>query len=111
MAEADRLHAAIFDAVRDIALSKGFGRVTLSEIARHVGISKGGLLYHFRTKDALTRAMIVRSLDGRRWRDLAVGTLIAAASAPSLLSSPAGLSCADVADALAAHLAEELRLA
>lgn len=34
--------------------------MTLAAVAREAGVSKGGLLYHFPSKDALTRGMIER---------------------------------------------------
>ena len=35
-------------------------RLTLDEVAREAGVSKGGLLYHFPSKEALTVAMVAR---------------------------------------------------
>lgn len=48
----------IFCAAMSIALRNGFGKVTLNLIAREAGFSKGGLLYHFATKDELIGAML-----------------------------------------------------
>ena len=38
----------------------GAVRLTLEEVAREAGVSKGGLLYHFPSKEALTVAMVER---------------------------------------------------
>jgi AcrR family transcriptional regulator len=49
------LHAAVQVAVRD-----GIMAMTLDAVAQEAGVSKGGLLYHFRSKDELIAAMLVR---------------------------------------------------
>jgi AcrR family transcriptional regulator len=48
------LHAAVQVAVRD-----GVMAMTLDAVAQEAGVSKGGLLYHFRSKDDLITAMLV----------------------------------------------------
>jgi len=50
----------ILDAAQRIAAERGAGRITLDEVARESGLSKGGLLYHFATKEALLQAMLER---------------------------------------------------
>ena len=50
----------LLDAAERIVVSQGVARMTLEEVAREAGVSKGGLLYHFRSKDALTQGMIER---------------------------------------------------
>lgn len=51
---------AILDAAQQIAVQRGAGRLTLDEVARASGLSKGGLLYHFPGKEALLQAMLER---------------------------------------------------
>ena len=41
----------------------GSGRLTLDAVAERAGLSKGGLLYNFPTKEALLQAMIQRLVD------------------------------------------------
>ncbi len=53
----------LLDAADHIVASKGVARLTLEEVAREAGVSKGGLLYHFKSKDALTEAMISRFIE------------------------------------------------
>lgn len=53
----------ILDATDHIVASKGVARLTLDEVAREAGVSKGGLLYHFKSKEALTEAMIGRFIE------------------------------------------------
>lgn len=50
----------ILDAAQRIAAERGAGRITLEEVARESGLSKGGLLYHFSGKEALIQAMLER---------------------------------------------------
>lgn len=53
----------IVDAAMEIVRSQGVGRMTLDEAAKVAGVSKGGVLYHFRSKDDLIKAMIQRLID------------------------------------------------
>jgi AcrR family transcriptional regulator len=58
----------ILDAAEKLVTKEGAGRLTLDSVAARAGISKGGLLYHFRSKEALLRAMVDRlcqSFDAR----------------------------------------------
>jgi len=45
---------AAFNLIRD----KGFASFRVAAVAKHAGISQGGQLHHFPTKDAMTRAVI-----------------------------------------------------
>jgi|SRR5690606_4596927 AcrR family transcriptional regulator len=54
---------AILDAAQRIAAQRGAGRITLDEVARESGLSKGGLLYHFSSKEALLQAMLERLIE------------------------------------------------
>src|SRR5215471_19314275 len=37
---------------------KGVARLTIEAVAQEAGLSKGGVLYHFRSKEALIQAMV-----------------------------------------------------
>lgn len=50
----------IIDAAMDIVRDQGVAKLTLEQAAREAGLSKGGVLYHFKTKDDLVRAMVER---------------------------------------------------
>lgn len=50
----------ILDAAEDVLLAHGTAGLTLNAVAEQAGITKGGLLYHFGTKNDLER-----SLEGR----------------------------------------------
>lgn len=89
----------IFHAAMSVALRNGFGKVTLNGVAREAGFSKGGLLYHFTTKNELIRAMLAYYSDPASRRaapfapgeqsscvdPFAVAVLIAAAENPALI--------------------------
>ncbi|MCB5226276.1 TetR/AcrR family transcriptional regulator [Alishewanella sp. 16-MA] len=48
----------ILQAALAVAAEKGPGKVTLDAVAQASGLSKGGLLYHFPSKEALLSAMV-----------------------------------------------------
>jgi AcrR family transcriptional regulator len=50
----------ILDAAERVVVRDGALHLTLDAVAAETAMSKGGLLYHFPTKDELIRAMIVR---------------------------------------------------
>lgn len=66
----------ILDAFEQILIADGEGAATLDAVAARAGVSKGGLLYHFRSKDALTEGLL------ERLRSLAAEDLAAMAVAP-----------------------------
>lgn len=57
---------ALIDATSRVILQKGIGALTLDAVAAEAGVSKGGLLYHFGTKDALIEAMNIHMIKGFR---------------------------------------------
>ena len=48
----------ILNAAMQVAARDGVLAMTLDAVAREAGISKGGLIHHFRTKDDLISAML-----------------------------------------------------
>jgi AcrR family transcriptional regulator len=50
----------ILDAAENIVIRDGVARLTIEAAAAEAGLSKGGVLYHFRTRDALVLAMVER---------------------------------------------------
>lgn len=56
----------ILEAADEVAREKGVANLTLDLVAEQASVSKGGLLYHFTTKEALLCGMIDRSLDRYR---------------------------------------------
>jgi AcrR family transcriptional regulator len=53
----------ILDAAAELVSEIGAGRLTLDAVAERAGLSKGGLLYNFPTKEALLQGMIQRLVD------------------------------------------------
>ena len=49
---------AILEAAIHVASRDGLLSMTLDNVAREAGVSKGGLIYHFATKDDLVKSMI-----------------------------------------------------
>lgn len=52
----------LLDAAEALACSIGAANLTLDAVAQSAGVSKGGLLYHFPSKDALLVAMLERHI-------------------------------------------------
>ncbi|MFC4602112.1 TetR family transcriptional regulator [Rhodococcus kronopolitis] len=50
----------ILDALEKLLLDRGLSHITLEAVAAAASVSKGGLLYHFRSKDALIAGMVRR---------------------------------------------------
>jgi AcrR family transcriptional regulator len=62
----DALRNNLLDAAEAVVLRQGIAALTLDAVAVEAGMSKGGLLHHFPTKDRLVEAMVMRSACG--WR-------------------------------------------
>jgi AcrR family transcriptional regulator len=56
----------VLDAAEAVVVRQGIANLTLEAVAAEAGISKGGLLYHFPTKDRLIDALVRRSAEN--WR-------------------------------------------
>lgn len=54
---------AIIDAAEKVVVEIGAGHLTLDAVAAKAKVSKGGLMYHFPSKDALLRAMVARLVE------------------------------------------------
>ncbi|WP_374378515.1 TetR/AcrR family transcriptional regulator [Dongia sp.] len=48
----------ILDAALSVVRSQGMAALTLEEAAKAAGMSKGGVLYHFKSKEALIQGMV-----------------------------------------------------
>lgn len=53
----------LLEAASRIVRQDGAAQLTLERVAKEAGVSKGGLLYHFNTKDALVTALLESYLD------------------------------------------------
>lgn len=54
----------ILNAAAKVVISQGAARMTLENVADEAEVSKGGLLYHFPSKDALIEGMIEQMVQG-----------------------------------------------
>ena len=54
----------LLDAALALVAEHGYSALTLDAVGAAVGVSKGGVLYHFPTKDALVVALIEQLGDG-----------------------------------------------
>ncbi len=64
----------ILDAAQRAILHKGVSGTTIDELIAEVDISKNGFFYHFRDKDQLVEAILVRNLEiDREWFDGLLG--------------------------------------
>jgi AcrR family transcriptional regulator len=55
--------ARIIDAAEEVVLRDGVARLTLEAAAAEAGLSKGGVLYHFPTRDALVSGMVGKIIE------------------------------------------------
>jgi len=55
---------AVLRAASRVVAEEGVSGMTLEAVAREAGVSKGGLLYHFPSKEALIGGMIGRLIEG-----------------------------------------------
>ncbi|MCK4176876.1 TetR/AcrR family transcriptional regulator [Aciditerrimonas ferrireducens] len=60
MGRAEETRERILRAAEDVVLDEGVAALTLERAAAAAGVSKGGVLYHFPTRDALVTAMVAR---------------------------------------------------
>jgi AcrR family transcriptional regulator len=59
----EQVRAQLLLVVRDLLVEEGLHAVTLEAVALRAGVSKGGLQYHFRSKQALLDALCGQLLD------------------------------------------------
>lgn len=66
---------ALLDAAEAIVTAYGVSELTLDGVAAKAGVTKGGLIYHFKTKEILLAALVERMLEQIETRiQKAVGT-------------------------------------
>ena len=53
----------IIEAAEKVVIKAGAGHLTLDAVAAKAKVSKGGLMYHFPSKDALLKAMVARLVE------------------------------------------------
>lgn len=60
-ADAEATRNALLDAAEDLFLEQGVSKTSLEQIARHAGMTRGAVYWHFRDKTALFDAMQARA--------------------------------------------------
>lgn len=60
-AECEATRSALLDAAEAVFLEQGVSRTSLEQIARHAGMTRGALYWHFKDKDALFEALRQRA--------------------------------------------------
>ena len=68
MGRSPKAREAILEAARHIVRERGAGNLTFEELVQHSGVTRGGITYHFATKDTLLRALVEADLE--QWREL-----------------------------------------
>lgn len=63
MAKGSETRERILEIAEASVLSKGFGATSIEEVIAEAGITKSGFFYHFRDKNELARAMLVRYVE------------------------------------------------
>ncbi len=61
--EAADLHQKCLDEATSLFVTHGYNGISMREIAEQVGVSKAGLYYHFRDKEALFLAILTANLE------------------------------------------------
>jgi AcrR family transcriptional regulator len=56
----------VLDAAAKVALRDGPGSVTIEAVVAEAGVSRGGVLYHFPSKDALLQALVDQDIEAVR---------------------------------------------
>lgn len=63
---ADNSQDALLDAAVTVVARQGIANLTLDAVAAEAGLSKGGLLHHFPSKDRLVEALVRRNAENSR---------------------------------------------
>lgn len=62
--DAGQTRNRILDAAESVLRRDGAARLTIDSVAQEAGLSKGGVLYHFSTKELMLTALLVRISEG-----------------------------------------------
>lgn len=66
MSRLPRAKSKILKAAREIVERSGAGALTFDELARVSGVTRGGITYHFPTKDALLQGLLAHDME--QWK-------------------------------------------
>ena len=79
-ANANKLRDNLLDAAETVVMRQGIANLALDAVAAEAGVSKGGLLHHFPTKDRLVEALVMPSAEN--WRACYMGAYERTAEGP-----------------------------
>jgi AcrR family transcriptional regulator len=68
MGRTPKARQTILDSARHIVREHGAGKLTYEELVQQSGVTRGGITYHFPTKEALLRALIESDIE--QWCEL-----------------------------------------
>ena len=68
MGRQPKARQVILDAARAIVRERGAGNLTYDELVQQSGVTRGGITYHFPTKDVLLRELVACDID--QWREI-----------------------------------------
>lgn len=90
----------IMDAAQQLFLTKGYEAATVEDVLAAVGIAKGTLYHHFRSKEAILEAIVARTCEevAQRALQAAQATKDARLSAPQRLTAVLAAARADQED-------------
>ena len=66
--EAEERKKEILDAAEELFIAKGYDETSTSDILEKVGIARGTLYYHFKSKEEILDALIARIMQEAEWR-------------------------------------------
>ena len=78
------LRGALLDAAEAVVARQGVANLTFDAVAAEAGMSKGGLLHHFRSKDRLVEALVARAAEN--WRACWMGSYERAPEGPGRMT-------------------------
>ena len=78
------LRGVLLDAAEAVVARQGIANLTLEAVAAEAGMSKGGLLHHFRSKDRLIQALVTRAAEN--WRACWMGSYENASEGPGRMT-------------------------
>ncbi|MCB1552969.1 MAG: TetR/AcrR family transcriptional regulator [Xanthomonadales bacterium] len=67
MSRQPKARTKVLEAARKIVQESGAGALTFDELSRVSGVTRGGITYHFPTKDALLRGLLEHDME--QWQD------------------------------------------
>ena len=63
MSRQPKARTKVLEAARKIVQESGAGALTFDELSRVSGVTRGGITYHFPTKDALLRGLLEHDME------------------------------------------------